>query len=75
MFNFPLTKSSQQHKTARQYTAKLRWKAILSVLDPTRFCANRDCLLKLRMLGKSAGTVSRELHWEKRVYIGLTSYG
>jgi len=25
------------------------------------------------MLVKSARTVSRELYWEKRVYIGLTS--
>jgi len=30
---------------------------------------------KLYMLVKSARTVSRELYWEKRVYIGLTSYG
>jgi len=27
------------------------------------------------MLVKSARTVSRELYWEKSVYIGLTSYG
>jgi len=27
------------------------------------------------MLVRSARTVSRELYWEKRVYIGLTSYG
>jgi len=27
------------------------------------------------MLIKSARTVSCELHWEIRVYIGLTSYG
>jgi len=26
------------------------------------------------MLVKSASTVSREHHWEKRVYIGLTSW-
>jgi len=39
------------------------------------FPANRDCLLKLYMLVKSARTVSRELYWEKRVYIGLISYG
>ena len=41
----------------------------------TRFPANRDCLLKLYMLVKSARTVSLELYWENRVYIGLTSYG
>jgi len=34
-----------------------------------------DCLLKLYMLLKSARTVSGELYWEKRVHIGLTSYG
>jgi len=27
------------------------------------------------MLVKSVRTVSLELYWEKRVYIGLTSYG
>jgi len=27
------------------------------------------------MLVKSARTVSRELYWEKRVYMGLASYG
>jgi len=41
----------------------------------TRFRANRDCLLKLYMLVKSSRSVSRELHWKKRVYIVLTSYG
>jgi len=40
----------------------------------TRFPANRDCLLKLYMLVKSTRTVSRELHWGKRVYIELTSW-
>jgi len=30
--------------------------------------------LKLYMLVISARTVSRELHWDKRVYIGLTSW-
>jgi len=39
----------------------------------TRFPVNREWLLKLYMLVKSARTVSRELYWEKRVYIGLTS--
>ena len=43
----------------------------------TRLPANRDCLLKLYTptLGKSARTVSREFYLEKRVYVGLTSYG
>jgi len=27
------------------------------------------------MLVRSARTVSLELYWEKRVYIGLTTYG
>jgi len=61
--------------------AKLRWKAILSVLDPTFGCCykisrktdiacwNTLCLVK------SARSVSRVLYLEKRVYIGLTSYG
>jgi len=48
---------------------------ILSLVVFTRFPANRDCLLKLYMSVKSARTVSRELYWEKRVDIGLTSYG
>jgi len=39
-----------------------------------RFPANRDCLLKLYTLVKSTRTVSGELHWGKRVYIGLTSW-
>jgi len=67
MFNFPLTKSSQQ-----QYCQ--HW--ILRLLVFTRFRANRDCLLKLySMLVKSSRTVSRELYREKRVYVALTSYG
>jgi len=41
----------------------------------TRFRANRDCLLKIYLLVKPGRTVSRELYWEKRVCIGLTSYG
>jgi len=36
MFNFPLTKSSQKRRPPE--TAKLRWKAIFSVLDPTFDC-------------------------------------
>jgi len=43
----------------------------------TRLPANRDCLLKLYtpMLRKSARIVTREFYLEKRVYVGLTSYG
>jgi len=48
---------------------------ILSLVVFARFLANRDCLLKLYMLVKSARTLSREFYWEKRVYMGLTSYG
>jgi len=47
----------------------------LATTQNTRFYANTYCLLKLHMLVKSARTVSRELYWEKRVFIGLTSYG
>ena len=47
---------------------------ILHLVVFTRFPANRDCLLKLYMLVKSARTVSRELHWGKHVYIGFTSW-
>jgi len=43
-------------------TAELRWKATLSVLDATfvvvkKFPANKDCLLKLCMVVKSASTI------------------
>jgi len=48
---------------------------ILRLVVFTRFRANRDCLMKLCMLVKSARTVSREFYREKRVYIALTSYG
>jgi len=40
-------------------------------LLPTRLLANRDCLLKLYKLVKSARTVSREFDLEKRVCIAL----
>jgi len=39
---------------------------ILRLIVLTRFPANRDFLLKLYMLVKSARTVSRELHWGKK---------
>ena len=61
-----------RNNTRAPDTAKLRWKAIFSVLDPTigSFCKisrNRDCLLKLCVLSKSPRSVSRELYLEKRV--------
>jgi len=46
---------------------------ILRLVVFNRFLADRDGLLKLYTLVKSARTVSRELLWDKRVYIGLTS--
>jgi len=76
MFNFHWQKP--RNKARPLNTAKLWWKDcqfwILRLAVFTRFPANRDCLLKLYMLVKSARTVSRELHWGKRVYIGLTSW-
>jgi len=79
MFNFQLTKSSQQRKTARHYKTPMKHKIFSTgshvLVVFTRFPANRDCLLKLYMLVKSARTVSRELYWEKRVYVGHISYG
>jgi len=78
MLKFPLTKSSQQRKTARDGKTLMRsnivsigsylWLFLLGV-------ALTDCLLKLYMLVKSAWTVSRELYLEKGVCIELTSYG
>jgi len=71
MFNFPLTKKlarTQDRQILQNSDEKQDgqfWIPRLVVF--TRFPANRDCLLKLR-------TVSRELHWERRVYIGLTSW-
>jgi len=78
MFNFPLIASSQQRKTARHCKTPMKsniasigsyvWLFLLDFVQT-------DCLLKLYMLLKSARTVSGELYWEKRVHIGLTSYG
>jgi len=45
MFNFPMTKSSQQGKTAREKQYFQYW--ILRLVVFTRFRSNRDCLLKL----------------------------
>jgi len=84
MFNLPdkilaITQDSQarQNSDEKQYCHSEYWMLRLVVLLPTRLPANRDCLLKLytSMLVKSARTVSCEFYLEKRVYIGLTSYG
>jgi len=78
MFNLPLTQklaTTQDRQILQNSDEQQRcqfW--ILRLVVFTRFPANRDCLLKLYMLVKSARTVSRELHWGKRVYIGLTSW-
>jgi len=77
MFNFPLTKklATTQDRQILQNSDEKQdcqfW--ILRLVVIIKFPANRDCLLKLYMLIKSARTVSRELHWGKRVYTGLTS--
>jgi len=60
-----------QNSDKKQYSQY--W--ILGLVVFTRFPANRNCLLKLYMLFKSARFVCRELYWERRVYIGFTSYG
>jgi len=75
MFNLPLTKA---RKTARHRITPMK-SNIVSIgfytwLLPNTLPANRDCLLKLYMLVKSARTVSREFYMEKHVYIGLTSH-
>jgi len=84
MFNLPdknlaTTQDSQarQNSDEKQYCHCQYWMLRLVVLLPARLPANRDCLLKLyaSMLVKSARTVSCEFYLEKRVYIGLTSYG
>jgi len=79
MFNFPPTKSWQQRKTARHCKTPMNSKIVsigsYVLLFLTRFPVNRDCLLKLKIIVKSARRVSCELHWEKRVFIGLTSCG
>ena len=76
MFSFPQTKTSQQRKTARHCRTPMKSDiVILRLVFFTRFPANRDCLLKLYKLVKSARTVCREFYLEKRFYIELTSYG
>jgi len=75
---FPLTKklATTQDRQILQNSDEKQdcqfW--ILRLVVFTRFPANRDCLLKLYMSVKSGRTVSRELRWGKRVYIGLTSW-
>jgi len=49
-----------QNSDAKQYSQY--WVLVLCLVVFTRFPANRDCLLKLYMLIKSARTVSRELY-------------
>jgi len=63
-----LTLQNSAEKQCCQY-----W--ILRLVVVTRFPANRDCLLKLYMLVKSARTISCELCFEKHAYIALTSCG
>jgi len=75
MFDFPLTKklaTTQDHQILQNSDEKHDcqfWSRRFVVF--TRFPANRDCLLKLYVLVKSARTGSRELYWGKRVWIGL----
>ena len=71
MFNLPLTKSSQQCKTARHCRVLVKSIGCYVWSLPTKLPANRDCLLKLYMLVKSSRTVSGTFYLEKRVYIGL----
>ena len=78
MLNLPLTKISQQLKTARHCRTPMKsncqyW--MLRLVVSNWIAENRDCLLKLYMLVTSARTVSCELYMEKRVYNGLTSFG
>jgi len=66
--NFHWRKSSQHRQILQNSDEKQDcqfW--ILRLVVFTRFPANRDCLLKPNMLVKSARTVSRELHWGKRL--------
>jgi len=60
MLNFPLPKSLQQRKILQNSDEKQDcqyW--IVRLVVVTRFPPNRDCLLKLYVLVKSARTVSR----------------
>jgi len=78
VFNFPPTKklATTQDRQILQNSDEKQdcrfW--ILRLVVFTRFPANRDCFLKLYMLVKSARTVSRQLRWGKRIYIGFTSW-
>jgi len=79
MFNFPQKENSQQRKTARHCRTPMKSNIVrigcYVWLLATRLLAKRHCFLRVCMLVKSAKTVSREFYLEKRVYIGLTSYG
>ena len=77
MFNFPLTKNSQQRKTARHRKTRMKNNIVsigsyvwLLLLD----FAKTEIAVEVLYV-RSSGTVSRELQWGKRVYTGLTSYG
>jgi len=77
MFNFPLTKSSQQRKTTWDCKTRMKniivrsgsyvWLFLLDFAQTEIACWNY-------MSVKPARTVTREFYWEKRVYIGLTFY-
>jgi len=64
-------RQTRQNSDEKQYSQY--W--ILRLVVFTRFSENKDCLLNLYTLVKSGRKVSREFYWEKRVYIGITSYG
>jgi len=72
---FPLTKklATTQDRQILQNSGEKQdcqfWILRLDVF--TRLPANRDCLLKLYMLVKSARTVSRKLHWGNVSTLGL----
>jgi len=71
MFNLPLTKSSQDRQTLENRDEKQYCQVWMLRLVVTNCTARKERLLKICMVVKSARTVSRELYWEKRVYIGL----
>jgi len=73
MFNFPLTKSSQQGKTTREKQYFQYW--ILRLVVFTRFCANRDCLSKLYVNQTSKNSFlwallgNTSLHWAYFIWL------
>jgi len=75
MFNFHWQKCSQQRKTARYCKTPMKRKIVSFGSYFWLFLPDfpqKEIACWNSMLVKSAGTVSRELHWGKRVYIGLT---